>query len=99
MGEKVGVEKGMPHTFGNSSNETTRVYNTHQPAMRFDQYFEDVCKLTDSGIIRLDKITFKALLYLSVLLTSYKDEIQFVSPPYAIIQIFGFSGRLLGYKV
>ena len=99
MGEKVAVEKGMPHTFGNSSNETTRVYNTHQPAMRFDQYFENVCKLTDSGVMRPDQMTFKAILHLSILLTSYKDEIQFVSPPYAIIQIFGFIGRLLGYKV
>ena len=98
-GEKIAVEKGMPHTFGNSSNETTRVYNTHQPAMRFGQYFENVCKLTDSGLMRPDQMTFKAIFYLSILLTSYKDEIQFVSPPYSIIQIFGLIGRLLGYKV
>ena len=98
-GEQVAVEKGMPHSFRNISNETTRVYNTHQPAMRFDQYFETVYKLTNSMVIRPDQLTLKALLYLSILHTKYKDEIQFVSPPYVVFQIFGFIGRLLGYKL
>ena len=98
-GEQVAVEKGMPHSFRNISNETTRVYNTHQPAMRFDEYFETIYRLTKSIVIRPDQLTFKALLYLSIVHTRYKDEIQFVSPPYAVIRILGFIGRLLGYKV
>jgi mannose-6-phosphate isomerase-like protein (cupin superfamily) len=98
-GEQIVVEKGMPHSFRNISQETTRVYNTHQPAMKFDQYFETVCQLTNRMVIRPDQLTFQALLYLSIVLTRYKDEIQFVSPPYAIIQILGWIGRLLGYRV
>ncbi len=102
VGEKAVVEKGVPHTFRNASNETTRVYNTHQPAMRFDQFFEALYKLANSGVSKSTQrrqLTFKDILYVSVLYTSYKDEIQSVRPPYAIMQVFGFVGRLLGYKV
>ncbi len=99
VGGKAAVEKGVPHTFRNTSNETTRVYNTHQPAMRYDQYFESLYKLINSGVIKSNRMTFKAILYMAVRLTSYKDEIQYVRPPYAIVQVFGFIGRLLGYKV
>jgi mannose-6-phosphate isomerase-like protein (cupin superfamily) len=102
VGEKVVVEKGVAHTFRNSSNETTRVYNTHQPAMRYDQFFEGMYKLANSGISnsrQRSPRTIKVILYLSVLYTSYKDEIQSVRPPYALMQVFGFVGRLLGYKL
>jgi len=99
VGEKVAVEKGVPHNFRNGSNETTRVYNTHQPAMKYDQLFEALGKLSDSGVIKSRQRTLKLILYLSVLWTTYNDEIQSVSPPYAIMQVFGFIGRLLGYKV
>ncbi len=102
VGEKAVVEKGGPHTFRNASNETTRVYNTHQPAMRFDQFFEALYKLANSGVsksTRRRQLTFKDILYVSVVYTSYEDEIQSVRPPYALLQVFGFVGRLLGYKV
>jgi mannose-6-phosphate isomerase-like protein (cupin superfamily) len=102
VGEKAVVEKGVPHTFRNASNETTRVYNTHQPAMQFDQFFEALYKLANSGVSKSTQRrqrTFKDILYVSVVYTSYPDEIQSVRPPYAIMQVLGFVGRLLGYKV
>ena len=67
--------------------------------MEFDQYFEGLNRLANNGVIKSNKMTFKAMLYLSVLMTSYKEEIQSVSPPFAIIQVFGLVGRLLGYSV
>jgi mannose-6-phosphate isomerase-like protein (cupin superfamily) len=99
VSEKMAVEKGVPHTFRNASNETTRIYNIHQPAMRFDQFFEGLYKLTNSGVSKSNQMSFKAILYLSLVYTSYQDEIQSVSPPNAIMQVFAFIGRLLGYKV
>lgn len=98
-GDKVTVEKGVPHTFRNASDQTTQVYNTHQPAMKFDQYFEGLYKLANSGVIKSDQMTFKAILYLSVLMTSFKDEIRSVKPPSAVMQVFGLIGRLLGFRV
>ena len=99
VGEKAVVDKGVPHTFRKTGSETTRVYNTHQPAMRFDQFFEGMYKLTNNDGGKSNKMTLKAILYLSVLYTSYSDEIQSVRPPYAMMQVLGFAGRLLGYKL
>jgi hypothetical protein len=56
-------------------------------------------KLTNSDGGKSNKMTLKAILYLSILYTSYKDEIQSVRPSNAIMQVFGFIGRLLGYKL
>jgi mannose-6-phosphate isomerase-like protein (cupin superfamily) len=99
VGEKAVVEKGVPHTFRKTGSETTRVYNTHQPAMKFDQFFEGMYKLTNSDGGKSNKMTLRAILYLSILYTSYPDEIQSVRPPNAIMQVFGFIGRLLAYEV
>ena len=99
VGEKVTIEKGVLHTYRNASHETTRLYNTHQPALKFDKYFEGLDTLTKRGVFKSNQMTFKAILYLSVLMTKHKDETRLASPPYAITQVFGFIGRLLGYKV
>ncbi len=47
-GNKATVDKGISHTFKNSTNKTVRVYNTHQPAMKFDEYFEGLCKIVNT---------------------------------------------------
>jgi mannose-6-phosphate isomerase-like protein (cupin superfamily) len=103
VGEKAVVDQGVPHTFRNTGDETTRVYNTHQPAMRFDQFFEALGKLAQqSGVSSSQQRrprTFKDILLVSIVYTSYPDEIRAVRPPHALMQVFGFVGRLLGYKV
>ena len=98
-GEKLEVAPGVPHTFRNGSQAPVRVYNIHEPAMRFDAYFEGLDRIVKSGVIREGKITPKVILYLSVLMTSFKDEIRSVSPPYTVTRIFALLGRLLGYRV
>ncbi len=101
-GEKAVVDPGVPHTFRNTGDETTRVYNVHQPAMRFDQFFEGLYKLANSGVSSSQQRrprTFKALLYAAMLYTSYPDEIRAVRPPHALLQVFAFLGRSLGYKL
>jgi mannose-6-phosphate isomerase-like protein (cupin superfamily) len=99
VGEKLAVEKAIPHTYRNASLGTTRVYNTHQPALKFDEYFEGLHTLAKRGVFNSNQLTFQTILYLSVLMTKHKDETRLVSPPYVIMQVFGFIGRLLGYKV
>lgn len=99
VGERFEVPKGTPHTFRNATDETTRVYNTHQPAMKFDEYFEGLSRLVERGIIRSQKMTPKAVLHLAALMTSYKDEIQPVNPPPAVMQILAYVAKLLRYRV
>lgn len=98
-GQTTSIEKGAPHTLRNASNEVTRVTMAFQPAMKYDQYFERLNKMVNSGIIKSDKMTFKAMLHLSMLMTNYPDEIRSVKPPYPAMRVFASMGRLLGYQV
>ena len=97
-GEKVVVNPGVPHTFRNASQVAARVYNTHEPAMRFDEYFEGLERIVNSAVPPDGKVTPKAILYLSVLMNSFKDEIRSVQPPYIVTRIFAALGKLLGYQ-
>jgi quercetin dioxygenase-like cupin family protein len=97
-GEKISVPPGVAHTFRNGSESPARVYNTHAPALRFDEYFEGLHRVVRSGAIRDGRITAKAVLQLSVLMTSYRDEIRSVRPPHAVMSLIAIAGRLFGYR-
>jgi quercetin dioxygenase-like cupin family protein len=98
-GEKVEVPKGVPHTFRNSSDAKTRVYNTHQPALKMAQYFEGLHKIAHSGVTKNDKMTFKAILYISLLMVTFKDEMIPINPPAPVANMLGFLGKLAGYRI
>jgi mannose-6-phosphate isomerase-like protein (cupin superfamily) len=97
-GEKIVVDPGVPHTFRNAGRAAARVHNVHEPAMKFDEYFEGLHRIVNSGAIRQGKVTPKALLHLSVLMASFKDEIRSVRPPDTVIRILAMFGRLVGYR-
>ena len=99
VGERLSVEPGAPHTFRNSSADVVRVYNTHEPAMRFDEYFDGLSKLTNRGVISTGRITPKAIVHLAMLMTSHEVEIISVKPPHLLMRIFGRIGRTLGYRI
>ncbi len=98
-GERLAVEEGVPHTFRNSSADVTRVYNTHKPAMRYDEYFEGLGRIASRGIISGQRVSLKAVLHLAVLMTTYREEIISVKPPDTVMRIFGRIGRFLGYQM
>lgn len=98
-GEKATVDPGVAHTFRNVSDSRTRVYNTHAPAMRFGEYFEALHRVVNSGTIRDGRLTPKAILHLSVLMTSFTDEIRSVSPPHAVMSVLALLGKALGYRL
>jgi len=99
VGEKIIIEKGVPHTLRNSSDKITRVLNTHQPALKMAEYFEKLNNVVNSGVIKDEKISLKAMMHLMLLMTSYKDEIVPVNPPAPVAGVFGFLGKLAGYKI
>lgn len=98
-GEKASVHPGVAHTFRNASDSPARVYNTHAPAMQYGEYFDSLHRIVHSGVIRDGRMTPKAILYMSVLMTSFKEEIRSVSPPDTVMRVFAAVGRLLGYRV
>jgi quercetin dioxygenase-like cupin family protein len=99
VGDKIEVPKGVPHAFRNSSDGKTRVYNTHQPALKMAEYFEGLYKIAHSGVTKNGEVTFKAILYLSLLMASFKDEIIPINPPASVANVLGFLGKLAGYKI
>ena len=99
VGERIVIDKGVPHTFRNTGDLSVSVYNVHRPAMKFEEYFERLYMLANSGVIKSQKMTLKALLHLSMLMTSYPDEIRSVQPPQTIVRGLAAIGRVLGYRI
>jgi len=97
-GDKLSVPPGVTHTFRNPGDRIVNVFNTHEPAFKMENYFEDICKV-------LDKITdnrqksfkrdFRAMLYMSVLMNNYRHEIIAKSPPDAAIKTLGMLARMM----
>ena len=98
-GEAASVDPGIPHTFRNASDAPARVYNTHAPAMRYGEYFEGLHRVVSSGAVSHGRMTLKAILYLSMLMTSFEDEIRSVKPPHAVMRILAVIARSLGYRL
>jgi len=97
-GDKLSVPKGITHAFRNPSNSIVTVFNTHQPALRMENFFEDVCKVLDKVTYnRLEnfKMNLRAMLYMSVLLDNYRNEIIAKNPPDVAIKTLGIIAGLL----
>jgi quercetin dioxygenase-like cupin family protein len=98
-GGKASVAPGVPHTFRNASDAPTRVYNTHAPAMRYGEYFEGLHRVVRSCAVPAGRLTLKAMLYLSVLMTTYEEEIRCIKPPHALMRILALVARSLRYRL
>jgi len=97
-GDKLTVSKGVTHAFRNPTDKIVTVYNTHQPALKMENYFEDVCKVLDkltNNRTKGFKMNLKTMLYMSVLMNNYRSEIIAKSPPDAAIKVLGFVGKLI----
>lgn len=98
-GDKLNVPEGVTHAFRNPTGKTVTVFNTHQPALGMESYFEDVCKVLDKLTVNRTKkfqMNFKAMLYMSVLMNNYRKEIIAKSPPDIAIKILGLLAKLAG---
>ena len=98
-GDKLSVSKGVTHAFRNPTDKIVQVYNTHQPAFRMENYFEDVCKVMDKltdNRTKNFKMNLKTMLYMSVLMNNYRQEIISKKPPDAAIKLLGFISKIIG---
>ncbi|MFD2515927.1 cupin domain-containing protein [Pontibacter locisalis] len=101
-GESFTVPEGVPHTFRNPTNEIVRVYNTHTPALMFDQYFEGLATVVNklaAGKQERLKMNFNAANHLAMLMKKYKAEIVSVNPPAFIINLLNIIGKIRGLHV
>jgi mannose-6-phosphate isomerase-like protein (cupin superfamily) len=70
-GESASIPAGHVHTLRNRGGEPVRVLDVHVPALDFQDYMEDLSRLTDAG-----KITSlrdpRSLLYLATVLRDHR---------------------------
>ena len=98
-GDKLTVPKGVTHAFRNPTEKIVTVYNTHQPALGMENYFEDVCKVLDKLTDNRTKdfrMNLKSMMYMSVLMNNYRNDIIAKNPPDIAIKILGLAGKLTG---
>lgn len=102
QGDKLSVPAGVVHAFRNPTDKVVKVYNTHQPAFRMEDYFEDaskaIYKLTDNKR-KPFKMDLKGMIYFSTLMSKYRNEIIAKNPPDIAVRFLGFIGRLAGIKI
>lgn len=98
-GEERTIPERVAHTFRNSGYAIARVYNTHEPALRFDEYFEGLHRIVARGIVSRRGMTPRVLLHLALLMTSYRNEIISVKPPDVLMRVLGRLSRSLGYRI
>jgi len=98
-GDKLTVPMGVTHAFRNPGPDVVTVYNTHQPALRMENYFEDVCKVLDKltgNKTKPFRMDLRTKLYMGVLMNNYREEIIARSPPDIAIKALGFIAKLAG---
>jgi mannose-6-phosphate isomerase-like protein (cupin superfamily) len=97
-GDALTVPIGVQHAFRNPSLHVVSVFNTHQPALKMENYFEDVCKILDKltdNRKKEFKMNLKAMLYMGVLMNNYRNDIIAKSPPDTAIKMLSYIGNLL----
>lgn len=100
-GDMLTVPAGVSHTFRNPTDKVVQVYNTHQPALEMQAYFEDVSKVLDKVTANRKqafKMNLNTMLYMGVLMNKYRNDIIAKNPPDFAIRVLGFIARLFGYK-
>jgi mannose-6-phosphate isomerase-like protein (cupin superfamily) len=100
-GDKLAVPMGITHAFRNPTDQVVQVYNTHQPALRMENYFEDVCRVLDkltNNRTEDFKMNLRTKFYMGVLMNNYRKEIIARSPPDLAIRILGALGKLAGTR-
>jgi len=98
VGERITVPAGIPHTFRNASDDVTRVFNAHEPAMDFGTFFGRMGRMVENGSVPADRMTLKTRLHLAIVMASHEEEIRSVDPPHGVMRALAAVGRLLGYR-
>jgi quercetin dioxygenase-like cupin family protein len=101
-GQTATVPEGTPHTFRNPCDRPARVYNSHSPALRFDEYFEGLNATIDKlskGSRQPLKMNLNTATHLSMLMKKYSKEIVPVNPPGFIVSLLNASGKIRRIKV
>jgi quercetin dioxygenase-like cupin family protein len=98
-GESASILPGQVHTLRNSTDETVRVLDIHVPALDFQDYMEDLHRLTVAGKITSLRSP-RSLVYMATVLHEHRTTQLTASRPQRIAEsALAGLGRLLGVRV
>ena len=100
-GDRLTVPVGVTHAFRNPTDSIVKVYNTHEPALEMQEYFEDICKILDkvtANRTQVFKMNLRTKLYMGLLMNKFRNEIIAKNPPDFAIKILGFLAQILRMK-
>jgi quercetin dioxygenase-like cupin family protein len=96
-GESLSLAPGPVHTLRNRSTGPVRFRDTHVPALDFQQYMEDLDRLTASGHLT-SAMTPRTLIYGSMALTAHRPmQMSASRVQRAAETLLAIVGRRLGY--
>jgi mannose-6-phosphate isomerase-like protein (cupin superfamily) len=98
-GESATVPAGTAHTLRNPHPVEVRLRNVHKPALAFERFFRRMHALVAAGKLTLPPKNFGSLVRISMLFTEHGHEIRSIKPPHAVMRVFAFMGKLLGYRL
>jgi quercetin dioxygenase-like cupin family protein len=97
-GETVIVPEGVVHTLKNRSAGTVVFHDGHRPALDFEDYIEDLDRLTRAGKLK-PKLGLREMVYGSMVLVRHRPmQITAGSPQRIGETVLATAGRLLGLK-
>jgi quercetin dioxygenase-like cupin family protein len=97
-GESVTIPRGGVHTFRNSSEGLVRVRDVHVPALDFQDYMEELHRLTETGKVKSLRNP-SSLIHLSMVLRDHRPmQLTASKLQRAGESLLALVGRLLGYR-
>jgi len=99
-GETATVPAGVPHSVRNPYDETAKIVNIHQPALKFESFFRDMHRLIHEGKIKsLPPKEPRSAIYAAMLFGAYPAEIRATKPPNQVFQALALVGKALRFKL
>jgi mannose-6-phosphate isomerase-like protein (cupin superfamily) len=94
-GERATVPAGTLHTFRNRSGAPVRILDTHEPALRFEDYLEHIHKLMKSRGLKRGNDP-RVAIYLSMVTLEYPDIVRSTRlRDRVLLKALAVGGRLL----
>lgn len=98
-GETLAIGPGTVHTLANRSAASVRFHDTHRPALDFQDYIEDLDRLTRSGKLSA-RMTPRTLIYGAMVLVDHRPmQLTASVGQRAAEPVLAALGKLLGYRI
>ena len=98
-GESLTIPPGTVHTLANRSATTIRFHDAHRPALDFQEYIEDLDRLTRAGKLTA-RMTARTLIYGAMALVEHRPMQVSANPAQrAAESMLAALGTRLGYRV